>query len=114
MIALFFLLILFSMRLLEWMPYVLTLFYFTISACTFFIYGLDKILALKKRQRISENKLHIFSLLGGWPGAYIGQQIFWHKVSKPIFLRKFYAMAIINVVVLSSFLTIKYQQVFSL
>ena len=104
MIALFFLLLLFAMTAVGWLPFVLTLFYFIVSGCTFCLYGLDKVFALKNRQRISEKKLHLFALFGGWPGAYIGQQVFWHKVSKSNFFVKFYLLVFMNVGALSIFL----------
>ena len=32
--------------------------------------------------RIRESTLHLFSLLGGWPGALIAQELFRHKAKK--------------------------------
>ncbi|MGK0249448.1 MAG: uncharacterized membrane protein YsdA (DUF1294 family) [Oleispira sp.] len=110
MIAIFFLLILFAFTAIGWLPFLLTLFYFIVSGFTFLMYGLDKWLALKERQRISENKLHLFALIGGWPGAYIGQQVFRHKISKSSFLHKFLLMLLINVVALAALLVVRYQQ----
>lgn len=110
MTAVFFLLILFAMTAISWLPFALTASYFIISALTFWVYGLDKLLALKDQRRISERALHIFGLTGGWPGAYIGQQVFRHKVSKKNFRRRFFMTVLVNIAVLSSFLISKYQQ----
>ena len=110
MVAVFFLLILLVCTAMSWLPFSLTLFYFIVSGFTFLMYGLDKWLALKERQRISENKLHLFGLIGGWPGAYIGQQIFRHKISKPKFIYKFLLMLLMNVGALAALLIVRYQQ----
>jgi uncharacterized membrane protein YsdA (DUF1294 family) len=74
MIALFFLLIVFAMALMGWFPIVLAQVYLILSAVTLLMYGLDKLFAINKKQRISEKTLHVVALLGGWPGAYLGQQ----------------------------------------
>jgi uncharacterized membrane protein YsdA (DUF1294 family) len=110
MTAIFFLLILFAMAAIGWLPFALTVSYFMLSILTAFVYGLDKLLALKDQRRISEKTLHIFGLTGGWPGAYIGQQVFRHKVSKKSFRRRFFVTVLVNVAVLSAFLLLKYQQ----
>jgi len=39
------------------------------------LYGIDKSAAKKEKRRVSEAKLHILSLLGGWPGALLAQQM---------------------------------------
>ena len=110
MTAILFLLILFAMTVIGWLPFALTFSYFVLSALTLVSYGLDKLLALKEQRRISEKTLHILALMGGWPGAYIGQQIFRHKISKKNFRRRLFLTAFINVMMLSSFLVLKYQQ----
>lgn len=110
MTAILFLLLLFAMTALGWLPFGLSLFYFLLSAITFFAYGLDKLLAVKEKTRISEKTLHLFALIGGWPGAYVGQQVFWHKVSKQKFRRIFWSTMIVNISVLAIFLIVKYQQ----
>jgi uncharacterized membrane protein YsdA (DUF1294 family) len=110
MTAIFFLLLLFAMAALSWLPFALSLFYFVLSAITFFTYGLDKFLAVKEKTRISEKTLHLFALIGGWPGAYVGQQVFRHKISKQKFRHIFWLTMIVNVFVLVVFLIVKYQQ----
>lgn len=110
MTAILFLLILFAMSTMSWLPFALTLSYFILSTVTFIIYGLDKLLALKEQRRFSEKTLHLFSLIGGWPGAYIGQQIFRHKISKRGFRRNFLLTAFINVFVMGSYLVLRYKQ----
>lgn len=53
-----------------------------ISATTIGSNWQDKRSAQKDRWRIPENTLHTFELLGGWPAAYLAQQLFRHKTSK--------------------------------
>lgn len=103
MTAVFFLLILFALSAIGWLPVALTLYYFIVSGFTFLIYGLDKLLALNESQRISEKTLQVLALIGGWPGAYVGQQIFRHKISKQVFRRIFFLLAMINFIALSVF-----------
>ena len=52
------------------------------SAITFAAYGLDKRSARLGRRRIPERPLHGLELLGGWPGALLGQAVFHHKRRK--------------------------------
>lgn len=101
MIALFFLLIVFAMALMGWFPIILAQVYLILSAVTLLMYGLDKLFAINKKQRISEKTLHVVALLGGWPGAYLGQQLFKHKTSKKTFMRTFWFLVFINAVVLA-------------
>ena len=53
-----------------------------INVLTFFMYGLDKYLAIKKLYRISEYSLLVLSCFGGGIGAILGMQIFHHKTRK--------------------------------
>jgi uncharacterized membrane protein YsdA (DUF1294 family) len=48
-------------------------------------YGIDKQQAADQQERISERMLHLLALLGGWPGALLGQQLFRHKTKKVVF-----------------------------
>ncbi len=49
---------------------------------TFFIFGIDKLLARTGRKRISERTLLILALLGGSVGAVFAQKLFRHKTQK--------------------------------
>ena len=53
-----------------------------ISALTYWAYARDKRLAQEGEWRISEARLHLWELLGGWPGAWIAQRRLRHKCSK--------------------------------
>jgi len=62
-----------------------------LSLLTFFVYGFDKNAAQAGRWRTEENTLHLLSLAGGWPGAWIAQRLFRHKVSKTNFMAVYWA-----------------------
>ena len=53
-----------------------------ISLLTFAAYGWDKRRARNQGWRVPENSLHLLELIGGWPGAFLAQRWFRHKVSK--------------------------------
>jgi uncharacterized membrane protein YsdA (DUF1294 family)/cold shock CspA family protein len=78
-------------------PWVLVL-YLGVSAITFAIYASDKSAARLKRPRVRETSLILLGLLGGWPGAIIGQQVFRHKTVKLSFRAVFWLSVFMNVV----------------
>jgi len=43
---------------------------------------LDKRYAITARYRVPEATLHLFELMGGWPGSYLAQRFLRHKVFK--------------------------------
>ena len=55
------------------------------SLINFAAFGLDKSRAQNEGWRIPEKTLHTFSMLGGWPGALVGQRYFRHKTQKMSF-----------------------------
>jgi uncharacterized membrane protein YsdA (DUF1294 family) len=77
--------------------------YGLLSLITFCFYGVDKSAARRGRQRVRESTLHVLSLMGGWPGAILGQKIFHHKTKKLRFIVIFWLMMIVNIVVLGIF-----------
>jgi uncharacterized membrane protein YsdA (DUF1294 family)/cold shock CspA family protein len=66
-------------------PFVVLLAYFLVSCATYLAYFLDKAAAQKGRWRTPESTLHLFSLVGGWPGALFAQRTFRHKTQKQSF-----------------------------
>lgn len=56
-----------------------------LSLITFMQYAWDKRQAGRGGWRISENQLHLLALMGGWPGALIGQRVLRHKSVKTRF-----------------------------
>lgn len=67
------------------------------SAVAFFLFGIDKKRAIKQRRRISETQLLVFSFVGGTIGAIAGMYAFRHKLAKPAFMRKFYGVVFVQV-----------------
>lgn len=106
MIGLFTLLVLFAMNAAGEMPIFLILLYSALSVMTFILYGLDKLFAIKGWGRISEKTLHLYALLGGWPGSNIAQEVFKHKTSKSNFRRTYYLTVGVNIVLLIIFFKI--------
>ena len=71
-----------------------------VSLVTLLLYGWDKRAAMHQRQRTPENTLHLFSLLGGWPGALIARPLFRHKTRKQPFTTIFWLTAVISAALL--------------
>ncbi|WP_235282068.1 DUF1294 domain-containing protein [Thalassotalea sp. ND16A] len=81
-------------------PQQLVFVYFGLSIVTFFIYALDKSKAQRNVWRTKESTLHLFALLGGWPGAAMAQQLLRHKSQKREFRIGFWLTVIVNTVAL--------------
>lgn len=56
-----------------------------INIFSFIIYGVDKLLAVKKLFRISEYSLFILAIFGGGIGSLLGMKVFHHKTKKLVF-----------------------------
>ena len=82
------------------LPFIVPIVYGAVSLLTILFYGIDKSAAKKEKRRVSEAKLHILSLLGGWPGALLAQQMFKHKRSKPAFMRVYWVTVLVNLILL--------------
>ncbi|MFT6991318.1 MAG: uncharacterized membrane protein YsdA (DUF1294 family)/cold shock CspA family protein [Paraglaciecola sp.] len=78
-------------------PQKLLLGYFCFSAITFLAYAFDKSKAQRGAWRIKESTLHFFSVIGGWPGAAIAQQLLRHKSQKRKFRIVFWFTVIVNI-----------------
>jgi len=72
-------------------------FYLAVSLVTFILYAVDKSAAQNGSWRTQESTLHLFSLLGGWPGAIIAQQTLRHKSKKQSFRAVFWVTVILNI-----------------
>lgn len=53
-----------------------------VNAATFWAYAADKNAAMQGHWRTPESQLHLLSLAGGWPAAWLAQQAMRHKSSK--------------------------------
>jgi uncharacterized membrane protein YsdA (DUF1294 family) len=77
-------------------PQKLLFWYGCVSVITYLKYIFDKSKAQLGVWRIQENTLHFFSLIGGWPGAAIAQQLLRHKSQKRKFRKVFWLTVIVN------------------
>ncbi len=82
-------------------PLLVLLIFIIASSLTYLIYAKDKRAAQNGEWRTSENTLHLFSLLCGWPGAIIAQKRLRHKTKKTSFLLMFWLTLFINMGVFS-------------
>jgi len=75
-------------------------YYLAAAVLTAAVYGFDKLAAVRGWWRVREQSLHLLALLGGWPGAYLGQWLFRHKTRKQPFRTVFWFMAGLNLIAL--------------
>lgn len=83
------------------LPYLLPILYLEASLFTYWLYQADKNAAIARQtQRLPEESLQMFSLIGGWPGALVAQKKLAHKRSKPLFQREFWLVVLGNCLLL--------------
>jgi uncharacterized membrane protein YsdA (DUF1294 family) len=75
-----------------------------VSGWTYFVYRSDKRRAEAGARRIPETILHLSELIGGWPGAFLAQRKFRHKISKLSYQVGFWAILTIHQVAALDFL----------
>lgn len=78
------------------LPSIIFLIYLIASIVTFFAYSMDKSAAQNDEWRTQESTLHLFAIVGGWPGALVAQKLLRHKTKKQSFLIVFWATVIVN------------------
>ena len=61
-----------------------------LNLAVFFVYWKDKYAAGTGQWRTKEDTLHLWSLLGGWGGAWFAQQVLRHKSRKGSFLQVYW------------------------
>lgn len=66
------------------------------SVVAFALYAVDKRRAARGHWRISEAVLHTAELLGGWPGALLGQRVFRHKLQKTRYMLVFWVIVVVH------------------
>ena len=71
-----------------------------ISVITFFVFGIDKLKAIKDKWRIPEKALFLLSIIGGSVGGLLGMYIFRHKTQKPAFKFGIPAILIVQIVLI--------------
>jgi len=77
-----------------WFAYAIS----TASVVTFLLYLVDKQASRARRRRVPEANLHLLELIGGWPGALLGQLLLRHKSSKRDYQWVFWCIVATNVV----------------
>lgn len=83
------------------MPWVVLPALALLNIGTFFAYWKDKVAAEAQAIRIREDVLHALALVGGWPAAWLGQQVLRHKTIKRSFQAMFWLTVLVNVVALA-------------
>lgn len=78
------------------LPIVVLGLYVIGSLVTYVVYAWDKSSAKRNRWRIQESTLHLLSLFGGWPGAFVAQRTLRHKSKKRSFQLVFWITVILN------------------
>ncbi|AOG22683.1 DUF1294 domain-containing protein [Acidovorax sp. RAC01] len=67
-----------------------------LNALTFAAYAIDKNAAMQRQWRIPEKHLHLLSLAGGWPGAWLAQQLLRHKSQKAEFRLAYWGTVVLH------------------
>jgi uncharacterized membrane protein YsdA (DUF1294 family) len=78
------------------LPHAVLWLYLGASMIAFVAYALDKSATIHDRWRTPESTLHLFGLIGGWPGALAAQQLLRHKSSKASFQGVFWVTVAVN------------------
>ena len=77
-------------------PWLVLGFYLVMSLLTFVVYARDKAAAIQQRRRTPEKTLHWLALCGGWPGAWLAQQLLRHKSKKLSFKLVFWGTVLLH------------------
>jgi uncharacterized membrane protein YsdA (DUF1294 family)/cold shock CspA family protein len=67
------------------------------SLIGFLMYARDKYSAIRGTWRVPESTLHLVEALGGWPGAYVAQQMMRHKTIKTSYQVTFWLIVTLHV-----------------
>jgi len=78
------------------LPVAVLALYLAASVVAFFAYLFDKSAARKNNWRTQESTLHLFALVGGWPGALAAQRLLRHKSAKASFQAAFWVTVALN------------------
>ena len=95
-LSVIFLCFLITAFMMNYIPQNLLLGYLGLSLVTFIAYAFDKSKAQRNEWRTQESTLHLFAVIGGWPGAAIAQQTLRHKSQKREFRITFWFTVILN------------------
>jgi uncharacterized membrane protein YsdA (DUF1294 family) len=79
---------------------ILFYYFLILNVIAFMLTAYDKHLAKVQKQRISERTLLSFVFLGGTVGSGLTMLIFRHKTAKKSYLLKFWAIVIVQVLII--------------
>jgi uncharacterized membrane protein YsdA (DUF1294 family) len=85
------------------LPWFVLPWYLLLSVVSVALYAWDKSSAEGRHWRIKESTLNTLALMGGWPGAWIAQQVYRHKSRKASFQSAFWSAVILNLAMLAGF-----------
>jgi uncharacterized membrane protein YsdA (DUF1294 family)/cold shock CspA family protein len=71
-----------------------------LNTLTFWMYWRDKHAARTGAWRTREDHLHLLSLLGGWPAAWLAQRLLRHKSRKPAFQATYWSTVTVHMLAL--------------
>ncbi len=70
--------------------------YLPMSLLCFVAYYRDKQSAIHGRRRTPEARLHLYELLGGWPGGLLAQRLIRHKNRKVGYQLRFWLIVLVH------------------
>ncbi|MEP1741953.1 MAG: cold shock and DUF1294 domain-containing protein [Kangiellaceae bacterium] len=91
-----FMMIVLALVLFNRLPLFVLYLYSILSIVSIAFYQIDKFAAQQGHWRTTEKILQLLSLIGGWPGAIVMQQLLKHKSKKLSFRLKHFVMVAIN------------------
>lgn len=77
-------------------PFDLASYYAFMGAVSIYLYGRDKQAAIAGLWRVSERQLLTVDLMGGVVGGLLAQQRYWHKMSKPSYQTRVFAIVVLH------------------
>ena len=78
------------------LPWIVVAAYLLTSVVSFVLYAIDKSAAKNGGWRTSEGTLHLFDLVGGWPGGLLAQRALRHKTTKQSFQSVYWIFVVCN------------------
>jgi uncharacterized membrane protein YsdA (DUF1294 family)/cold shock CspA family protein len=78
------------------LPFLVLVAYLLASCVAYLTYAFDKSASLKGQWRTPESTLHLFSVIGGWPGAMLAQRVLRHKTQKQSFQVTYWVTVVLN------------------
>lgn len=74
------------------------LYWLVANVVGFFLFGFDKLKAVRKERRVPEKQLFLVAALGGAAGAWLGMKRFRHKTKHRSFTFGVPALLLLNIV----------------